>query len=99
MAGLATATPDTLGGLLVIAVTDYREGKDQRPRYLGETPLVGFDLGAAGRALVAPSGTEPKLKIYVDLRADAGDDWWATEERIIETAAAVATDLAAFMGF
>ncbi len=99
MAGLATATPDTLGGLLVIAVTDYREGKDQRPRYLGETPLVAFDLGAAGRALVRPSGTEPKLKIYVDLRADAGDDWRATEERIIETAAAVATDLASFMGF
>ena len=99
MAGLVTATPDTLAELPVIAVTDYRQGKDQRPRYLGGTPLVAFDLGEAGRALVRPSGTEPKLKIYVDLRADAGDDWRATEERIVETAAAVATDVAAFMGF
>ncbi len=99
MDGLATATPDLLAELPVVAVTDYRQGKDQRPRYLGGTPLVAFDLGEAGRALVRPSGTEPKLKIYVDLRADAGDDWRATEERIVETAAAVATDLAAFMGF
>ncbi|GMQ84829.1 MAG: phospho-sugar mutase [Acidimicrobiia bacterium] len=99
MAALATATPDTLAGLPVIAVTDYRRGMEQRPRYLGETPLVAFDLGDAGRALVRPSGTEPKLKIYVDLRSDAGDDWRAAEERLSESAKAVAADLVEFLGF
>ena len=51
-------------------MTDYRVGAENRPRYMAATPLVELDLGPRGRALVRPSGTEPKLKIYVDLVAD-----------------------------
>ena len=99
MASLSEATPDGLGGLQVTAVVDYREGAGDRPRYLGETPLVEFVLGDHGRALARPSGTEPKLKIYVDLRDDAGNDWQATETRLLAKAEEVASDLLAFLGF
>jgi len=95
---LTARTPAELGGIAVAAVTDYREGAGSRPRWLAATPLVEFDLGDAGRALVRPSGTEPKLKIYVDLRTEIGDDPAAAEGEALGRAARVADDLAAFLG-
>jgi phosphomannomutase len=66
---LLAATPEALGGRRVLAVRDYRQGADSRPRWLESTPLVELEL-EGGRVLVRPSGTEPKLKFYVDLRAE-----------------------------
>ena len=79
-------------------VTDYRLGAEDRPRYLAATPLVELSLGDAGRALIRPSGTEPKLKIYVDLRGETGDDWLRAEEALLEKANEVAEDAATFLG-
>lgn len=98
MALLGERTPDTLGGLPVVGVVDYRLGAEDRPRYLAATPLVELSLGDAGRALIRPSGTEPKLKIYVDLRGETGDDWLRAEEALLEKAQEVAEDAAAFLG-
>ncbi len=98
MALLAERTPETLGGFTVTGVTDYRQGAENRPRYLAATPLVELSLGDAGRVLIRPSGTEPKLKIYVDLRGAAGDDWLAAEDDLLEWAAQAAEDAAAFLG-
>jgi phosphomannomutase len=100
MGSLRDRRPAALGGLDVVAVTDFRDGAGERPRWLPAQALVEFDLGAAGRVLVRPSGTEPKLKIYVDLRAGltAGDDVSAVEAATLESAAAVAADLAGFLG-
>jgi len=97
MALLAERTPETLGGFAVTDVTDYREGAEDRPRYLAATPLVECSLGDAGRVLIRPSGTEPKLKIYVDLRGEAGDDWIAAEEALLVRATEAAEDAAAFL--
>lgn len=99
MAALEQQAPPSLAGFPVTEVIDYRTGAEDRPRYLGATPLVVFTLGAAGRALVRPSGTEPKLKIYVDLRDEAGEDWRVTEERLLRQAEEVAADLVDFLGF
>ena len=81
--------------------TDYREGAEVRPRWLGAQALVVFHLEGGGRVLARPSGTEPKLKIYVDLRGDleVGADVDATEAALLEKAAAAADDLAAFLDF
>ncbi len=82
------------------AATDFRQGAERRPRWLGASPLIALELGPAGRALVRPSGTEPKLKIYVDCRVDLaeGDDPRLVEASAVEGAEAVAGDLAGFLG-
>jgi phosphomannomutase len=89
---LGAAHPDSLGGLAVVGVTDYRTGGDRRPFWLPETPLVDLALEGGSRVLVRPSGTEPKLKIYPDVR---GDD----EAEARRVAAAAGDDLLAYLGW
>ena len=71
-----------------------------RPRWLAAQALVEFELEGGGRVLARPSGTEPKLKIYVDLRGDLGeeDDAGAVESGLLEQAEHAAADLARFLG-
>lgn len=66
--------PAEVCGHEVSAVTDYRRGGESRARWMPNTEMIGLDLEGGGRILVRPSGTEPKLKIYVDLRGDVGAD-------------------------
>ncbi len=99
MKQLEVSTPDSLGGLAVTGVVDYRTGAEKRPRWLGATPLVALDLKERARVLIRPSGTEPKLKIYVDLRAAIdGGDLSTVEQSAIEHADHIAEEAAAFIG-
>jgi phosphomannomutase len=100
MERLGRRRPARLGGTKVSGVTDYREGAEDRPRWLGATPLVALELGPGVRVLVRPSGTEPKLKIYVDRRVtlEEGDDAGRLEAAALEEAGEVAAALAAFLG-
>jgi phosphomannomutase len=100
MERIAAAPPTEVAGIAVAAVTDYRMGAEDRPRYLAATPLVELDLGTSGRALVRPSGTEPKLKIYVDLVAerDAGVAADQQERSLVAEADRVATAIAEQLG-
>ena len=111
MAVLTDRTPDELGGLVVEQVTDFRVGADQRPPWLEAHDLVELTLAGGGRAMIRPSGTEPKCKIYIDLRADlpgdlradlpaGGDtaDLAAVERELLDTADRVGHDLARFVG-
>lgn len=68
---VADSPPSSIGDLPVSEVTDYRFGAEARPRWLGAQALIELTLGDSGRVLVRPSGTEPKLKIYVDLVTDS----------------------------
>ncbi|MEX0795285.1 MAG: phospho-sugar mutase [Acidimicrobiia bacterium] len=70
---IAANPPETVNGHSVTVLTDYRRGADSRPPWLGAQHLIEIELGDSGRVLVRPSGTEPKLKIYADLRAPSGD--------------------------
>jgi len=98
--GIAANPPAEIDGVAVASVTDYRTGEDERPRYLGATPLVVFDLGDTGRVLVRPSGTEPKMKIYVDLTAPVGEGepLTALQAHLTDQATRIATSLAVAMG-
>ena len=100
MERIGASPPSELAGISVAEVTDYRLGAEGRPRYLAATPLVALDLGARGRALVRPSGTEPKIKIYVDLVADRDSAVTAAEQELALTAEAneVAAALAGQLG-
>jgi phosphomannomutase len=100
MARLAAEQPSAIAGKAVEAVVDYREGADSRPRWLTTTPLVALSIDG-GRILVRPSGTEPKLKIYVDLRApfDPSDDFLAQEAARTEEAADIAAAMGSWLGF
>jgi phosphomannomutase len=71
---LRTAAPTSLAGSPVTSVTDLSAGVD------GLLPTDGFRLFTAAddRVVVRPSGTEPKVKCYLEvvvpLAADASDE-------------------------
>jgi phosphomannomutase len=92
MERICSEPPTRVRGTLVTHIRDFRSGGEQRPRWLGNTSLVELSLGESGRILVRPSGTEPKLKIYIDLsRAlPAGADVWQAERELQEEARAYA---------
>ena len=100
MQRLKDAPPETVGGVRVTRVTDFRSGAEARPRWLPATSLIALDLEGGGRVLVRPSGTEPKLKIYVDLRVPlaASERVSAKEEEALRAAQALADDVADRVG-
>jgi phosphomannomutase len=65
---LRTAPPSTLGGVDVTSVIDLANGYEA----LVPTDGVVLELGTQGRVVVRPSGTEPKLKAYVEITATPG---------------------------
>jgi phosphomannomutase len=99
MTRLRTDPPASLAGIEVAGVTDYSVGAESRPNYLGATNLIELDLGATGRVLARPSGTEPKLKVYVDLTTDYPSDgaWLTAESSLLATANEVGQALASWL--
>jgi phosphomannomutase len=90
--------PGEVDGVTVVEITDFRRGGEERPDWLGEQALIELSLGEQGRLLVRPSGTEPKLKIYVDLREAPGDDLDTQHEALEHRAAGLGDSLASFLG-
>ncbi len=77
MARLRASPPSELAGLPVLRSLDLAAGcvwQEGLPA-LPPADVLGFWLGSGARVLVRPSGTEPKLKSYVEVvRAVEGDD-------------------------
>lgn len=82
--------PNAIGEHEVTEVSDYRGGADRRPLWLGNQNLIELALGERGRILVRPSGTEPKLKIYVDLAAPAEGDMVQQQSELQRSAESLA---------
>lgn len=99
IADLGSDPPSEVGGIQVTEVLDYREDAETRPAWLGAQDLIELTLGRQGRILVRPSGTEPKLKIYVDLtEMEAGTDPDATFRAVRQKAADLGETLASSLG-
>jgi len=99
MQALRDVPPTELAGRPIVGTTDFAAGASERPRYLGATNLIELDLGDAGRVLARPSGTEPKLKVYVDLSSafPASGDWVGEEHALTEEGQVVGQALAAWL--
>ncbi|SIT88613.1 phospho-sugar mutase [Microbacterium sp. RU33B] len=75
MSALRGQHPERIGETAVTGVDDLLEGVDGFP----PGDVLRFWLENGSRVIVRPSGTEPKLKLYLDVRgASAGD----AQERI-----------------
>ena len=54
--------PGEIAGLAVLSVTDYQD----RSGMLPVTDMLAFELAGGDRVIARPSGTEPKLKAYIE---------------------------------
>ncbi|WBU36811.1 phospho-sugar mutase [Homoserinibacter sp. YIM 151385] len=68
MARIRQAPPAEVGGVRVEAIEDFRDGFQQFP----PSDLLRFRLEGGSRIIVRPSGTEPKVKVYLDAMASEG---------------------------
>ncbi|WP_285114377.1 phospho-sugar mutase [Leifsonia sp. fls2-241-R2A-40a] len=85
MTQLRRRPPRELGGAGVVGIDDFLHDV----REFAPTDMLRFRLADGSRVIVRPSGTEPKLKAYIDTHDATG----RPEERI-HTARARARDLA-----
>ena len=92
MAGLRALPPTELAGARVTRIDDLADGFETLPP--SDVLRVWLDDGT--RVMIRPSGTEPKLKVYVDVQSADGD---AAERAATVTARLVAlrTDLTALV--
>ncbi len=64
---------------------------------LPEADVVAIDTANA-RVVARPSGTEPKLKVYLEVREDAGDDLGEARGRARASIAALRAEVAGLLG-
>ncbi|MGA9746269.1 MAG: phospho-sugar mutase [Nocardioides sp.] len=99
MARLRTSPPSELGGLHVELVDDLAHGTAELP----PTDGLRYRLAEGARVIVRPSGTEPKLKAYLEVVVpvpSGGDDGAVDAARISAAGRldAIRADLAAALG-
>ncbi|GAA1660850.1 phospho-sugar mutase [Kribbella alba] len=92
---LRATPPTSLGGHEVEQVDDLSEGSEQLP----PTDGLRYHLSAGARVVVRPSGTEPKLKCYLEVVIPvAGGDVAAARAQAAAELAAIKKDLAVAAG-
>ncbi|MBM6756592.1 phospho-sugar mutase [Collinsella tanakaei] len=75
MAGLRESAPTEIAGAAVEGVVDYEAGVNGLPK----ANVIEFDLAGGDKAIVRPSGTEPKIKLYIFAK---GEDAAAADAQI-----------------
>jgi phosphomannomutase len=69
MTRVRLSPPTEVGGLAVETFSDFLDGVDG----FAPSDILRIDFVGGARVIVRPSGTEPKLKFYVDASSTAGD--------------------------
>lgn len=70
MAALRAQPPTQIGEVAVSQAEDLLDGLDGLP----PGDVLRYRLADGSRMIVRPSGTEPKLKVYLDARADTAEE-------------------------
>lgn len=79
MERLRANPPSVVGGIDVLAVRDYitsvrtAKGGETSEITLPKSNVLTFELAGGNRIIARPSGTEPKIKFYFDVREDVAD--------------------------
>ncbi|NLV86492.1 MAG: phospho-sugar mutase [Clostridiales bacterium] len=81
MTSLRNAPPSEISGVKVLRERDYETGKISVPSlgYVDKTEISGsnvlyFELEDESSFIIRPSGTEPKIKIYILVKGKSRDD-------------------------
>lgn len=87
MTALRENLPEVIGGKKVLEIRDYQAGTvkdftagEVRPAGLPKSDVLYFALENHGWACIRPSGTEPKVKIYLG----AGEDSMSGSKELLE---------------
>ncbi|WP_426181759.1 phospho-sugar mutase [Microbacterium sp. TWP3-1-2b2] len=70
MLALRTLPPTRIGDTAIQSAEDLLQGSAGQPA--GD--VLRYRLADGSRVIVRPSGTEPKLKVYIDAQADSAED-------------------------
>ena len=106
MTRLRAATPVRIGSHPVVAVSDY-DAQTRRetdgasgPLSLPTSNVLAFELKGGSRIIARPSGTEPKIKFYFDVREPMrdGETLADAEARANETMRALADSFVKIAG-
>ncbi len=96
MAELRAEPPKEIGGQEVIRMRDYQDGSIYVADMgkVGTTPFFGsnvlfFELADGSSFIVRPSGTEPKIKVYVLVRGESREDCAERTARYVSFAEAL----------
>ena len=93
MASLRAEPPLAFGGLVVLEVVDLEAGSPELPPTDGLKYLTGPGEEITGaRVIVRPSGTEPKIKAYLEVQAPVGVDGVARARALAQTQLARVAD-------
>lgn len=71
---------DSIGGLKVVKTEDYSKGLNGLPK----SDVLKYLMEGNCSVVVRPSGTEPKLKTYISVRAKTRGDAETSEKKITE---------------
>ncbi len=88
MAGLRADAPKTIGGLDVLAVTDYTtsvktmaDGSTSAVT-LPKSDVITYNLADDASVIIRPSGTEPKIKVYYTTKGADKSAAMALQEKL-----------------
>ncbi len=100
MARLRDDPPAALAGFALKAIVDCArgvrlEGGASLPLDLPRSDVLVLELDGGHRVIARPSGTEPKLKIYVDVALPAGEPTAAAQQDAAATVSALEAEMVA----
>ena len=93
MATLRNQPPSAIGGLDVTRFIDLEEGPDLPP-----TDGLLFELAGNARVIIRPSGTEPKVKAYLQTVVPVSTDLASAREQADHQIAVLEADVRTWLG-